>query len=116
MTPSPTLLLIVLVGAVIGGGVVLLVHALTRHEVSAVAKPPSSLGRRLRSFGSRLPVAQPVNPIVTAPYLSFISFTKALLPLMSGATIIHGPFFERSPRSWASECAVDFFSCTPSSE
>jgi Flp pilus assembly protein TadB len=64
MALSPSLLLIVLVGALVGGGVVLLVHGLTRHEVSAVARPPSSLGRRLKSFGTRLPVAIGVGLLV----------------------------------------------------
>ena len=64
MTLSPALLLIVLVGAFVGGGVVLLVHGLTRHEVSPVARPPSGLGRRLRSFGTRLPIAVGVGLLV----------------------------------------------------
>jgi len=57
MTLSPTLMLIVLVGALVGGGVVLLVNGLSKHEESDVAKPPSQLSRRLRSFGTRLPIA-----------------------------------------------------------
>jgi Flp pilus assembly protein TadB len=64
MTVSPTLLLIVLVGAVVGGGVVLLVNALTRHDVDPVAKPPSGLGRRLKAFGTRLPIAIGVGLLV----------------------------------------------------
>jgi Flp pilus assembly protein TadB len=64
MALSPSLLLIVLLGALVGGGVVLLVHGLTRHEVGTVAKPPSSLGRRLKAFGTRLPVAIGVGLLV----------------------------------------------------
>ncbi|HET6651727.1 MAG TPA: type II secretion system F family protein [Nocardioides sp.] len=64
MALSTTLLLIVLLGAVVGGGVVLLVNGLTRHEASAVAKPPSGLGRRLRAFGTRLPIAIGVGLLV----------------------------------------------------
>jgi Flp pilus assembly protein TadB len=64
MTLSPTLLLIVLVGAFVGGGVVLLVNALTRQDVSPVAKPPSGLGRRLKAFGTRLPIAMGVGLLV----------------------------------------------------
>lgn len=64
MALSTTLLLIVLLGAVVGGGVVLLVNGLTRHQPSAVAKPPSGLGRRLRAFGTRLPIAIGVGLLV----------------------------------------------------
>ncbi len=64
MTLSPTLLLIVLVGAIVGGGVVLLVNALTRQDVSPVAKPPSGLARRLKAFGTRLPIAIGVGLLV----------------------------------------------------
>ena len=64
MTLSPTLLLIVLVGAFVGGGVVLLVNALTRQDVSPVAKPPSGLARRLKAFGTRLPIAIGVGLLV----------------------------------------------------
>jgi Flp pilus assembly protein TadB len=64
MTLSPTLLLIVLVGAAVGGGVVLLVNALTRQDVSPVAKPPSGLGRRMKAFGTRLPIAIGVGLLV----------------------------------------------------
>lgn len=64
MTPSLHLLLSVLLGAVVGGGTVLLVHALTAREESRVAGPRSSLGRRLRSFGTRLPVAVGVGLLI----------------------------------------------------
>jgi Flp pilus assembly protein TadB len=64
MTLSPALLLIVLVGAFVGGGVVLLVNALTRHDVSPVAEPSSGLGRRLKAFGTRLPIAIGVGLLV----------------------------------------------------
>ncbi len=64
MTLSLHLLLSVLLGAVVGGGTVLLVHALTAREESRVAGPRSSLGRRLRSFGTRLPVAVGVGLLI----------------------------------------------------
>ena len=50
-------LLVVLVGAVVGVGVVLLVSALTPREPSTVAAPESAVLKRLRSFGNRLPLA-----------------------------------------------------------
>jgi Flp pilus assembly protein TadB len=55
---TPTQLLIVLLGAVIGGGVALLVHSLRATEVD-VDKPvePSSLLPALRRLGARLPLA-----------------------------------------------------------
>ena len=54
---SPTLLLIVLLGAVAGGGILLLVHALTPHEVSQEVKGESELLRTMRRYGSRLPLS-----------------------------------------------------------
>ncbi|MEP7088724.1 MAG: type II secretion system F family protein [Nocardioidaceae bacterium] len=48
---------VVLLGAVVGGGLVLLLHALTPREPSDVAAPGSDLLPRLRSMGVRLPVA-----------------------------------------------------------
>ena len=54
---SPTTLLVIALGAVAGGGVVLLVRALTPREVSTVARPGSTMVKRLRSVGSRLPFA-----------------------------------------------------------
>lgn len=57
MTPSMSTLLVVLVGAVVGVGVVLLVSALTPREPSTVAAPESAVLKRLRSFGNRLPLA-----------------------------------------------------------
>lgn len=50
-------LLIVLVGAAVGGGVVLLVSSLIAREVSDVAAPESAVLNKLRSFGNRLPLA-----------------------------------------------------------
>jgi Flp pilus assembly protein TadB len=64
VTLSLSLLLIVLVGGLVGGGVVLLVQSLTPQEVSDVARPPSKLGRRLKAFGTRLPIAIGVGLLV----------------------------------------------------
>jgi Flp pilus assembly protein TadB len=50
-------LYIVLLGAVVGGGLVLLYSALVPREASTVAAPSSDLLPRLRSLGVRLPVA-----------------------------------------------------------
>lgn len=50
-------LLVVLLGAVVGAGVLLLVSSLTPREVSDVAAPEPALLRRLRGLGNRLPIA-----------------------------------------------------------
>ena len=54
---STSTLLVILLGAVVGGGLVLLVSALTPREASQVARPGSSGLDRLRSVGARLPAA-----------------------------------------------------------
>lgn len=54
---SPTTLLVVLLGATVGGGIVLLASALTPREVSQVARSGPSSVARLRSVGARLPLA-----------------------------------------------------------
>lgn len=54
---SPTVLLVVLLGAVVGGGVLLLVHALTPQPVARVAAEPSQLLDKLRNSGRTLPLA-----------------------------------------------------------
>lgn len=64
MTLSPTLLLIVLVGGLVGAGLVLLWRSVAGVEVDDVARPPSRLAHRLRSFGTRLPVAVGVGLLV----------------------------------------------------
>ena len=64
MTPSLTLLAIVLLGALVGGGFVLLYQGLVPHEPSPVAGPGSDLLPRLRSLGVRLPVAAGVGLLV----------------------------------------------------
>jgi Flp pilus assembly protein TadB len=61
---STDLLLIVLMGAVIGGGLVLLVAALTPREVSRVAGPGSDVVATLRRLGTRVPVAVGVALLV----------------------------------------------------
>ncbi|UMG93301.1 hypothetical protein [Nocardioides sp. TF02-7] len=58
MTLSPTLLLIVLLGAVVGAGLVLLVRAVVGVEVDdRVASAPSSLTARLQASGRMVPFA-----------------------------------------------------------
>lgn len=54
---SPDTLLVVLLGALVGGGVVLLVFALTPRPVSRVAAEPSRLLDRIRNGGRTLPLA-----------------------------------------------------------
>ncbi|TNC40001.1 type II secretion system F family protein [Mumia zhuanghuii] len=53
---SQTVTLMVLLGALVGAGILLLVWSLTPHEPSRVATQ-SALLRRVRSFGARLPIA-----------------------------------------------------------
>ena len=57
MTLSPTLLLVVAVGALVGGGVVLLWKALASEEPSDVAPPKRGLKARLQRVGTQLPIA-----------------------------------------------------------
>ena len=57
MILSTNTLLVVLLGALVGGGLVLLVSSLTRREVSEVAAPDPAVLRKLRSLGNRLPLA-----------------------------------------------------------
>lgn len=54
---SPTVLLVVLLGAAVGGGVLLLVHALTPQPVAREAAEPSQLLDKLRNSGRTLPLA-----------------------------------------------------------
>ena len=55
MTLNPELALVILIGAAVGGGVVLLVHALIPREPSTVAESPSSVLNQLRGLGRRVP-------------------------------------------------------------
>ncbi|KQY64683.1 MULTISPECIES: type II secretion system F family protein [unclassified Nocardioides] len=57
MTTSPTLLLVILIGAAVGGGVLLLVHALTPRPAERVAAAPSQLLAQLKGAGRTLPLA-----------------------------------------------------------
>ena len=57
MTLSPTLLLLVGLGAVVGAGFVLLWQGLRGEEPSAVAVPRRSLKDRLQRYGTQLPLA-----------------------------------------------------------
>ncbi|PWN04578.1 type II secretion system protein [Nocardioides silvaticus] len=58
MTLSPTTLLIVLLGAVVGGGIVLLVRSLVGFPVDdRVAEPTASLTQRIEAAGRRVPFA-----------------------------------------------------------
>lgn len=54
---SPTLLLIVLAGAVAGGALLLMILALIPREQSVELKPPSPIVGALRRAGLRLPIA-----------------------------------------------------------
>lgn len=55
MTVTPELALVILVGALVGGGAVLLVVALIPREPSTVVDAPSPLLERLRGLGRRVP-------------------------------------------------------------
>jgi Flp pilus assembly protein TadB len=55
VTLTPELALVVLVGALAGGGVVLLVAALTPREPTAHVEAPSSVLAQLRGLGRRVP-------------------------------------------------------------
>jgi Flp pilus assembly protein TadB len=55
VTLTPELALVVLVGALAGGGVVLLVAALTPREQAAHVEAPSNLLEQLRGLGRRVP-------------------------------------------------------------
>lgn len=57
MILSPTLLLVVAVGALVGGGVVLLWKALAGEEPSEVATPKRGLKTRIQHVGTQLPIA-----------------------------------------------------------
>lgn len=52
-----TVLLVVVLGAVVGGGLVLLLNALTPKEPSREAAPPSALLARVRGMGRKVPLA-----------------------------------------------------------
>lgn len=54
---SPTLLLIVLIGAMVGAAGVLLIRSLRPHEPSRAVRPPSTLLPRLKNTGTQIPVA-----------------------------------------------------------
>lgn len=56
MTVSPTLLLVVLLGALIGGGLLLLVHAMRPAEQQRTVKPGPSLRDAVSRLGRRLPL------------------------------------------------------------
>jgi Flp pilus assembly protein TadB len=53
---SPTLLLVILLGGVVGGGLVLLYQALVPREPSRVAQPASDLLPRLKAMGTQVPL------------------------------------------------------------
>ena len=85
---SPTLLVIVLAGAVIGGAVVLLIWALTPREDSVVVGPRSSLGPAVVRLGARIPVAIGVGlvlllvtrwPVLAAAGIALVVVGPALL-------------------------------------
>ncbi|WP_244929760.1 type II secretion system F family protein [Nocardioides sp. W7] len=55
MTLTPELALVVLIGALVGGGLVVLVLALIPREPSPVAEAPSTVLEQLRGLGRRVP-------------------------------------------------------------
>ncbi len=85
---SPALVIIVLAGAVIGGGAVLLTFALTPREERVVVGPTSTLLPALIRLGARLPIALGVGlllllltrwPVLAAAGVALIVVGPALL-------------------------------------
>jgi Flp pilus assembly protein TadB len=77
-----TILLIVGLGAVVGGGVVLLVHSLIPREPSRVASPGRDAVDRLRRLGARVPAA------VLAGLLVLLLTTWPVAALAAGGLVL----------------------------
>jgi Flp pilus assembly protein TadB len=77
--------LIVLAGAVIGGGIALLVEGLRKVEVTSGPVQPSTLLPRLKSLGSRLPLA------VGAGLLILVLTRWTVLAIATGALVFFAP-------------------------
>jgi Flp pilus assembly protein TadB len=77
-----TILLIVGLGAVVGGGVVLLVHSLIPREPSRVAAPGHDAVDRLRRLGARVPAA------VLAGLLVLLLTTWPVAALAAGGLVL----------------------------
>ena len=77
--------LIVLAGAVIGGGIALLVEGLRKVEVASGPVQPSTLLPRLKSLGSHLPLA------VGAGLLILVLTRWTVLAIATGALVFFAP-------------------------
>ncbi len=83
--PTLDLILIIGLGAVIGGGVLLLIYALTPREDTGVAKPQSTLLPALRRGGTRLLLA------IGAGLLVLVVSRWVVLALATGALVFFWP-------------------------
>lgn len=82
---SPTLLLIVLLGALVGAAGVLLLWSLRPREAKRVVRPPSTLLPALRASGSQVPLA------VGAGLLILLLTRWPVLAIATGVLVIFGP-------------------------
>lgn len=82
MTLTPTTLLIVLLGAAVGGGIVLLVRSLVGFPVDArVADPGPTLAERIEAAGRRVPFA-------VAAFLLVLLLTRWLVVAVACALLV----------------------------
>lgn len=85
MILSSSLLIVLLLGALVGAGVLLLVWALTPREESTVRRHPNRLVGRLVRLGARLPVAFGVGLLV------LVLTRWPVLAVAGGLLVIAGP-------------------------
>jgi Flp pilus assembly protein TadB len=82
---TPVQYLIVLAGATIGGGIALLIEGLRKVEVTDQPVQPSTLLPRLRSLGTRLPLA------IAAALVILVLTRWTVLAVATGALVFFGP-------------------------
>lgn len=82
---SPELLLIVLIGAAVGGAGVLLIWSLRPEETQRIVRPPSTLLPKLRSSGSQLPLA------IGAGLLILLLTRWPVLAIATGLLVMFAP-------------------------
>ncbi|GAA3528660.1 hypothetical protein GCM10022234_27440 [Aeromicrobium panaciterrae] len=82
---SPTLLTIVLLGALVGAAGVLLLWSLRPREAKRVVRPPSTLLPALRASGSQVPLA------VGAGLLILLLTRWPVLAIATGVLVVFGP-------------------------
>jgi Flp pilus assembly protein TadB len=95
MTLSPTLLLLVGLGAVVGAGFVLLWKGIRGEEPSAVAVPRKSLGDRLQRYGTQLPFAVGAGLLVLLLTRWVVAAVGAGVLVMMWDTLFGGAGAER---------------------